>query len=61
MLVEPCNSAVLSLLGWSRRDIVGSSIGFLLPRPLGVSVLHYMEDLLERGMDVSAFPYCLLS
>ncbi len=44
--------AVLTLLGWTRRDVIGAPLGHLIPSPLSTSLLQYMQDALVDGVHV---------
>jgi hypothetical protein len=43
---------VLTLLGWTRRDVIGAPLSRLVPPPLSTSLMHYMQTALTEGVHV---------
>jgi hypothetical protein len=50
----PHPPVVLTLLGWTRGDVIGEPLDLLFPSPLSTSLLHYMQDALVEGVHVRA-------
>ena len=43
---------MLTLLGWTRRDVIGAPLSRLVPPPLSTSLMHYMQTALTEGVHV---------